>query len=71
MHKTVAEKSVLTQKELAVLSFLVQGKTKINTAHVLGISERMVYRRLANIRKKTNTTSTEELIYIVTKQGLI
>jgi DNA-binding CsgD family transcriptional regulator len=71
MRKSVTMKSELTKKELDVLQLLVQGSTRIKAAHDLGVSERIIYRRLANIRKKTDTVNNEQMIYEVTKRGLI
>jgi DNA-binding CsgD family transcriptional regulator len=71
MQKMMENKSVLTEKELSVLHYLVKGNTRQKTALDLGVSERIIYRRLANIRRKTNTSSNEQMIYEVVKQGLI
>jgi DNA-binding CsgD family transcriptional regulator len=63
--------SYLTQREFECVKLLILGKSAEEVGLIVGISKRTVEKYLENVKKKFSCTKTTQLIYELTKSGLI
>lgn len=63
--------SVLSPREIEVLTLSAHGKTYARIAHALCISEDAVKDHLDRIRRKLNTTNKTNSVAIAVSRGLI
>lgn len=61
----------LSPRELQVITLIAMGKTEDQIALDLGISPRTVRRYKSAIRRKCETYSMPQAVYVVTMAGLI
>jgi DNA-binding CsgD family transcriptional regulator len=65
------DKNLLSPREIAILRKIAQGSTSKQIAHDLGISVNTVHNHRFNMRFKTNTQSSAELVSYALKIGLL
>lgn len=70
-HYEKTPKHVFTVREKEVMNLLKFGKTYIEIALILGVSERTVRFHINNILDKLNVTSVRYAIFKATSEGLI
>ncbi|HEM8644041.1 autoinducer binding domain-containing protein [Klebsiella sp. RHBSTW-00465] len=70
-HYEQTPKHVFTVREKEVMNLLKFGKTYIEIAFILGVSERTVRFHINNILDKLNVTSVRYAIFKATSEGLI
>lgn len=70
-HYEQAPKYIFTVREKEVMNLLKFGKTYIEIALILGVSERTVRFHINNILDKLNVTSVRYAIFKATSEGLI
>lgn len=61
----------LTQREFECVKLLILGKSAEEIGLIVGLSKRTVEKYLENIKRKFSCTKTTQLIYELTKSGLI
>lgn len=70
-HYEIIPKYIFTVRETEVINLLKFGKTYIEIAFILGVSERTVRFHTNNILGKLNVTSVRYAIFKATSEGLI
>ncbi len=70
-HYEQTPKHVFTVREKEVMNLLKFGKTYIEIAFILGVSERTVRFHINNILDKLNVTSVRYAIFKAASEGLI
>ncbi|MCX8994507.1 helix-turn-helix transcriptional regulator, partial [Citrobacter portucalensis] len=70
-HYEIIPKYIFTVRETEVINLLKFGKTYIEIAFILGVSERTVRFHTNNILSKLNVTSVRYAIFKATSEGLI
>ncbi len=71
MVKFEKRTDILTNREFEILRLLIEGKTNREIALILNISPETVITHRKNLLKKFSVKNCVELIYVVTKLGLI
>lgn len=61
----------LSEVQIAILRHFAAGKSSLQVARALAISEATMRRNLLEARQSLNATSTANAIYLATKAGLI
>jgi DNA-binding CsgD family transcriptional regulator len=67
----MASKEVITKREKDVLNYIIQGYNSTSIANELFLSKHTVLNHRRNILKKTNCTTTAELIAKCVKEGWV
>lgn len=71
MVESEQEKNILTVRELEVLRLVSKGNTTNEISSILNIDPETVITYRKNLLKKFKVKNCAELIYVVTKLGLI
>ena len=63
--------STLTHREIEVLRGVAHGKTQLQIAHDLDISERTIQMEVAHLKDKLDVATTSELLHFAVNEGII
>lgn len=69
--QVIGAPSLFTEREMQIVRLLAEGKTSVETAEILGISQHTVKNHRKNILKKADCKTTGQLVSKVLVEGLV